>query len=152
MRPPVILSLIFFMNSVYAELKKLVCDISTEEKIEEFLSTDSEKSHRYAKTCRGSEYGLRRIIIFDSRGFANENYESASSTGKWCWGHDILTDKLKLSATESTFTFHYIENSFDFKVNKETLTAQTPGMNSVWQCKIEDFGRSDNQTPPTSLL
>ena len=146
MRSPVILFLTLFMNSVYADLKKLVCDISTEEKIEEFLKTDSETSHRYAKICRGSEYGLRRIIILDTRGFTNKNYEDASSIGKWCWGNGTLTDKLKLSTTESTITFHYIENSFDFRLNKKTLRAQTPRMDSVWQCKIENFGRLDDQT------
>ena len=83
------------MNSVFAELKKLVCEISTEKKIEEFSNTDSGKSHAYAESCRGAEYGLRRIITFDSKGFTNKNYESASSFGTWCWGDGILKDKLE---------------------------------------------------------
>tara|TARA_Y100001934_G_scaffold273303_1_gene363354 strand:+ start:111 stop:515 length:405 start_codon:yes stop_codon:yes gene_type:complete len=131
-------ALFMMATCAMAEPVTLRCEIATETKIAEFLEKNSLQTTRFANACRDSEYGLRRDITFDTRGYVNPDYKNAKSYGSWCWGDGELVNELELSATPSIISFHYKEDAFDFNIDRESYFGISPNKSAKWQCKVKN--------------
>ena len=129
---------------IYAESKRLVCEMSAEAEAKRW---ESFNNFNKAEICRNSEFGWRNTFEFDTNDLNSNGgkFEVSRENCNPSFSEAVHRGQMVATTSTITFTWQPMPNwTWNFNVDRKTLLAGKD-LDRDFKCTIQDVDLSDNQ-------